>query len=756
MDFKSLLAGVIAVAVAVIVFTSLLMPVVSTSTAEYNVMKNTGTYFKAVGGTDEHAIVISTGDGSFVITTDGKTDITPTMGTYNPGGQYVAPAVAIGVYEANPTVNNTLTSESGITVTPVSANNFRQYALNNNTDVTTGTYQLVNWYHYNLYGEMASAIMGTLDSNGFMGNGNTSGTALATGTTSSSYVKSEDNSAVTLLIENPWGNRWNILGDSRVTTSAALRLGNVLGTKPYNSSQGEYVGYTFPSYTDDNNFVTSICIDEAWKIGLPNTLGADTDAISTGTKWVQSTSGFTLMIGGRTNNNTGLYDLQSPYVAYHQGSSNYGSRLAYVMTNYEPITPSDYGIVIEYNATGSEIVSVSALVDGELTTDGMTTGTTIGDYWQFDENGIGPFGCYYVAINLSDVDTTSNVDYLAESMIGTKKGQVAYVLDPTDFTKTLGGTSYTSGNYNVMLVIPTVYTGVSDGKLYMSNSPETFSDVDGLEMKPYAHTYTVDPSVDTGNPTSTASATLVYGEDWIVRLYATGDVYLITTNNMINLGQVSGENTVEFSITGDELTYTPVGGSATTVDDALAYIADKGEYVQTKLPYFSVHDGINFIIGGYANNLSAEEGDVVDIGYCYRVTAEGGASDVSHMSVTTTLTATLDPVSDAGYSVDSTTQVWVEESNKADWPGANVMRNVSSDLWQIGDLKVTTTWTDGNDAYDESTATYNYYLAPATVHYKNTDYVEGPTGTILAIIPVMIVLGLLLGAVGAFLYTRSK
>lgn len=728
MNAKNSALLIISVVVCVVILASTMLPAIQTSTEKTARIGNTGSYFAAVDSSGTiHTINIAAGQGSFVITTDGKKDITPSMGTYNPGGQYVTNAIAIGVYEAY-NDDGVLKSIAGVTPTGgIAIDTYRTYALAGNDKNTIGTYQLWNYYQYTLDKLMALTVIGNTDSQYMMGPGKSAsgGSDLETGLTSSAYTKSATNDdSVSIFIENDYGSKWELVGDT-VFYNYVMSAGNTLGGKSVNSTIDNKLTSTITMPDSLNGaYINGIYLGSD-SIGVPNsysdTIGTSGQSINDAT-WTNSNYRLLSVGGGFDGDKDGIFAFGAN-TTRNNTNTIFGSRLAYVLTDYEPTT-TNYGYIITFGTNGNTITNVQALVDGVLT-DTNPTGTTLNSYWDFDTNtGIGPFGAYYVAINLADVDTESDTDYLAETMLGTKKGQVAYILNPSDWTETLAGTSYTSGNYNVMLVVPTVYWGVSEQKLYMTNDPTTFANVEGLELQPYAHTYTVDPSVDTGNPVTTASATVVYGDEYIVRLYSTGDVYLITTNNMVNLGQVSGENTVTITVTDDVLGYTPAGGSAATVDGVLAYIASSGEYVQCKNPYYSTSQtGAKFIIGGYANNLATTTEDVVDIGYCTTVTA----SDLSIGAITV-----LDPVSDASNTVSTNGAVWQESTL------------IESDLYKVGDLKITTTWSDTGT----STATYNYYLAPAVVEYNNPAYVDNPMwGTLIVLVGTLCLIGVVLGAV---------
>ena len=172
----------------------------------------------------------------------------------------------------------------------------------------------------------------------------------------------------------------------------------------------------------------------------------------------------------------------------------------------------DYLYVIKQNTGGTNIQAVDAYEnDGDKITKKDSTyrsGNTMGEYWTFDsETGMGPFNSFYAAINIS---TGVNDDDNGERRLSTVSGKVAYVLDPNNLKKTLNGHPFLTDQYNVMLIIPTVYwksvTSGGSNYLYLSNSPEfgsgTAVDVYSIggkitDMKAYAHTLKSENTEDT-------------------------------------------------------------------------------------------------------------------------------------------------------------------------------------------------------------------------------------------------------------------
>lgn len=113
------------------------------------------------------------------------------------------------------------------------------------------------------------------------------------------------------------------------------------------------------------------------------------------------------------------------------------------------------------------------------------SGSNVGS-WGFDEDGYGPFGSFYAAFDPSH------------------DNRLICHLDPNNLGQTLeketsievDGEYVNISDCNIMWCLPTVYWGTdSDGTLVMSNQ-----EVDGIEMKAYAHTVggTVYPFIGIG------------------------------------------------------------------------------------------------------------------------------------------------------------------------------------------------------------------------------------------------------------------
>jgi len=142
-----------------------------------------------------------------------------------------------------------------------------------------------------------------------------------------------------------------------------------------------------------------------------------------------------------------------------------------------------YGYVITYNSANTDITNVQYYdAEGNLQSAMRGSGTgpsAINQYWAFDEStGRGPFNSFYCAINLADYSSSgAPSEFSTEPPLSRKAGAIAYILRPSDLTKTLEGTTITggyNGKYNIMLAIPTVYRYVdtSNNRLYMTDDPD--------------------------------------------------------------------------------------------------------------------------------------------------------------------------------------------------------------------------------------------------------------------------------------------
>ena len=152
--------------------------------------------------------------------------------------------------------------------------------------------------------------------------------------------------------------------------------------------------------------------------------------------------------------------------------------------------PESYLYAITTDSKNVQITSVEASTGGSALSQISGTRTAkedVPDYWSFDgETGMGPFNSFYAAVNIDDGDYFDS----GEAKRNHRAGTVAFVLDPYDLKRSVGGTALT-GHYNIMLVVPTVYWKSVGTTLYLSSSPSYTAGQTTVEgMVAYAHTAT--------------------------------------------------------------------------------------------------------------------------------------------------------------------------------------------------------------------------------------------------------------------------
>ena len=174
-----------------------------------------------------------------------------------------------------------------------------------------------------------------------------------------------------------------------------------------------------------------------------------------------------------------------------------------------------YMYVITLDGTSTEKINdVQVSVNGSALTsqksyDGTNKGVSyIKDFWKFDsDTGLGPFNSFYAAVNL----TSGTAKIGDEDKIASDAGQIAFVLDPNNLKKTRGGTNLTSclDQFNIMLIIPTVYWKASDDgtKLYISNSASYTASGESTVTDMVAYAHIANPLDDGGRTHTTDGKT---------------------------------------------------------------------------------------------------------------------------------------------------------------------------------------------------------------------------------------------------------
>ena len=157
--------------------------------------------------------------------------------------------------------------------------------------------------------------------------------------------------------------------------------------------------------------------------------------------------------------------------------------------------PIEYLYAIKTDSNNVKVEKVQASESGsplrDVYSDTNTKAGYIDDYWNFDAiTGMGPFNSFYAAINITGGSPyDANDEYMRDAKMSQDAGKIAFVLDPYNLSMTLGGTEFKADDYNVMLIIPTVYWKSENNVLYLSNSPSyTAGSISVSGMLPHAHT----------------------------------------------------------------------------------------------------------------------------------------------------------------------------------------------------------------------------------------------------------------------------
>lgn len=223
--------------------------------------------------------------------------------------------------------------------------------------------------------------------------------------------------------------------------------------------------------------------------------------------------------------------------------------------------------------------------------------------------------------------------------------------------------------------------------------------------------------------------TLVYGEESFVR-WNTSNVLTASDGNGLTTFNIS-TNTITITLTGTSVTVTTSGsGSTFTADDVLFHISPPGgDYALTLNPYVN------------------DESNVYAAGDTYF----SGTGRPGPIRLWIVWTGTLDDITITadgfnGSSYDSST-VALDEVN---------LTNITTNLYRydsvLFDYTATATVDDVPTDYTMS-ATYTYFLAPATISYDNPAYIGATNAALMGVVALM---GIVILVVVAANGIRSK
>lgn len=240
-----------------------------------------------------------------------------------------------------------------------------------------------------------------------------------------------------------------------------------------------------------------------------------------------------------------------------------------------------------------------------------------------------------------------------------------------------------------------------------------------------------DVDVDTSQwDSSYQNVTVAFSNKWFIRFALdTTVIYLYDVDTALSSSTdyCSVANEKNFSMVCESGTATITMGeevyTETITGDGLIITGEsKGAYVMKKSSTNAYVLGDSLVYGsGRTDRALGTSGTSTNI--MYKASVDDGA--------------VLIGISPNTYEVTTTSVTYSEVSNGHE------------DLYQLS--KFTVGLTDGENT---GTLTYNQIFVPSEVHAERSVHVDGPTGDILAVIPILMVLGIVIGAVALFLTNR--
>lgn len=224
--------------------------------------------------------------------------------------------------------------------------------------------------------------------------------------------------------------------------------------------------------------------------------------------------------------------------------------------------------------------------------------------------------------------------------------------------------------------------------------------------------------------------TLVFTSDGdFIRIDYDADATRIVSSSLTTFLLNSGE-TVTIAISGTDATITSSDTtvSSASMDNVAYYISSEGDYVMSLNPCVTSESAI---IGAGQTNFGTSAGLPA---YTFTYASWSGTVE----SVTAAIVYLASSATYSAYSIAST-----EVNTTA----------VEGNLVRIDSVLLNYSLTSSDVDYSV-TATYTYFLAPATVAYDNPEYVGSTYAGLIAVIPIMVIVGLV-AATAVFITRRD-
>lgn len=286
--------------------------------------------------------------------------------------------------------------------------------------------------------------------------------------------------------------------------------------------------------------------------------------------------------------------------------------------------------------------------------------------------------------------------------------------------------------------VKTEDTLINDGYIRMT---EITSDDEGTFVlswdgtKPNVVTVNdVDVPISNISKIPTGGLTLAFNDNWAVRGYQTnGSISSVNYVRSVTSGGATTSNSIELTMSGGTMTIEVNGESGTGASYTHVMIpSNDGEYIMKLADKPAYVTEESRLVGFGLSNVELPGGTTSQIGLRFDGSIENGIEFTKWRgsTVTTTFETPVINTSDSGY-VD----VYKLNSIVVD---VNAKSSSSED-----------------PATETTTVTYSYFVVPYEIeNAERTIHVDGPTGDILSVIPILMVLGIVIGAVALFITTR--
>ena len=231
----------------------------------------------------------------------------------------IAPYIALGVYETGGnTSSDSLVSQTGKTPAIGSSSTLEGYYKvidKMNTDVPGGQYMIWNYYQWTMYKMMSYAILGNKDVSKVTtlkvtraGGNVTTGLTDAKGPYSTTTNSSSNSGSTKVLLENPFGSLWDMVGGVYTINSTVYAENNVRPSSSPSATTGAPIADAVMYASNGTAFNKTYSGSTSWDIPkLSGTPKSSTDSLAPKSWTAINGSVHLLSVGGRVSSNDSAY-----------------------------------------------------------------------------------------------------------------------------------------------------------------------------------------------------------------------------------------------------------------------------------------------------------------------------------------------------------------------------------------------------------------------------------------------------------------